>query len=63
MYLAFFVIRNWFALSLSRSLAPVVAIVVRSMHAFALFSGIQRHAAAMMTETTATAILLLRMNI
>jgi hypothetical protein len=41
---------------LSRSLAPVVG-VVRSVHAFALFSGIQRHAAATMTATTATTIL------
>jgi hypothetical protein len=35
---------------LSRSIAPVVA-VVKSVHAFALFSGIQRHAAAAAATT------------
>jgi hypothetical protein len=41
-YLAFYIIRNWFALSFACLLDR------SSVHAFALFSSIQRHAAVAM---------------
>jgi hypothetical protein len=56
MYLTFFLLLEIGLLAQSPAL---LAAVVRSMHAFALFLGIQRHAAVVMTTTT----ILLRINI
>jgi hypothetical protein len=56
MYFAFFLLLEIGLLAQSPAL---LAAVMRSVHAFALFLGIQRHAAVVMTTTT----ILLRINI
>ena len=50
MYLAFFFLL--LEIGLFSHSSVLVVVVVKNVHAFALFSGVQRHATAAMTATT-----------